>query len=83
MSHKILITISDELKAMIDKYNQANPFEPLHISEISAKAIFEKITSLDKYIVIEKPEVMKVNKKGILFNLSGKPLFFNSLHFFP
>jgi hypothetical protein len=63
MSHKILITISDELKAMIDKYNQANPFEPLHISELSAKAIFEKITSLDKYIVMEKPEVMKVNKK--------------------
>jgi len=63
MSHKILITISNELKAMIDKYNQANPFEPLHISEISAKAIFEKITSLDKYIVMEKPEVMKVNKK--------------------
>jgi hypothetical protein len=63
MSHKILITISDELKAMIDKYNQENPFEPLHISEISAKAIFEKIISLDKYIAMEKTEVMKVIKK--------------------
>ena len=63
MSHKILITISDELKAMIDKYNQKNPFEPLHISEISAKAIFEKIISLDKYIAMEKTEVMKVSKK--------------------
>jgi hypothetical protein len=64
MSHKILITISDELKAMIDKYNQENPFEPLHISEISAKAIFEKITTLDKNIAMEKTEVMKVSKKG-------------------
>jgi hypothetical protein len=63
MSHKILITISNELKAMIDKYNQENPFEPLHISEISAKAIFEKITSLDKYIEMEKTEVVKVSKK--------------------
>jgi len=63
MSHKILITISDELKAMIDKYNQENPFEPLHISEISAKAIFKKIISLDKYIAMEKTEVMKVSKK--------------------
>jgi len=62
MSHKILITISDELKTMIDQYNQANPFEPLHISEISAKAIFEKITSLDKDIAMEKTKVMKVGK---------------------
>ena len=63
MSHKILITISDELKTMIDQYNQANPFEPLHISEISAKAIFEKITSLDKDIAMKKTEVMNVSKK--------------------
>ena len=45
MSYKILITISDELKVMIDKYNQENPFEPLHISEISAKAIYDRLTS--------------------------------------
>ena len=63
MSYKILITISDDLKAMIDNYNRENPFEPLHISEISAKAIFEKITSLDKDIAMEKTEVMKVSKK--------------------
>jgi len=63
MSHKILITISDELKAMIDKHNHANPFEPLHISEIAQKAIFEKITSLDEDIAMEKTEVMKVSKK--------------------
>jgi hypothetical protein len=63
MSYKILITISDDLKAMIDNYNRQNPFEPLHISEISAKAIFEKITSLDKDIAVEKTEVMKVSKK--------------------
>ncbi len=62
MSHKILITISDELKAMIDKYNQENPLEPLHISEIFAKAIFGKITALDKYIAMEKTEAMKVSK---------------------
>jgi hypothetical protein len=63
MSYKILITISDDLKAMIDNYNRKNPFEPLHISEISAKAIFEKIISLDKDIAMEKTEVMKVSKK--------------------
>ncbi len=63
MSYKILITISDDLKAMIDNYNRKNPFEPLHISEISAKAIFEKITSLDKDIAMEKTEVMKVSEK--------------------
>jgi hypothetical protein len=63
MSYKILITISDDLKAMIDNYNRENPFEPLHISEISARAIFEKITSLDKDIAMEKTEVMKVGKK--------------------
>jgi hypothetical protein len=63
MSHKILITISDELKTMIDKYNHENPFEPLHVSEIAQKAIFEKITSLDKDIAMEKNEVTKVSKK--------------------
>ena len=63
MSYKILITISDDLKAMIDNYNRENPFEPLHISEISARAIFEKITSLDEDIAMEKTEVMKVSKK--------------------
>jgi len=44
MSHKVLITISNELKAMIDKYNRENPFEPLHISEIAQKAIYERLT---------------------------------------
>ena len=63
MSYKILITISDDLKAIIDNYSRENPFEPLHISEISAKAIFEKITSLDKDIAMKKTEVMNVSKK--------------------
>jgi hypothetical protein len=41
---KIMISVSDELKAMIDEYNKTHPFEKLHISEIAQKAIYEKIT---------------------------------------
>lgn len=73
MSYKILITISDELKVMIDKYNQENLFEPLHISEIAQKAIFEKITSLDKDIAMEKTEVKKTKGKSIKKPLQTEP----------
>ena len=43
MSHKITITISDELKTLIDEYNRENPNDKLNLTDIVTKAIYKKI----------------------------------------
>lgn len=45
MTAKIMISIPDELKAMIDEYNKIHRFRKLHISEICQEAIFNAVTS--------------------------------------
>jgi hypothetical protein len=40
---KILISIPAELNDAINEYNKNNPYEPLHVSEIASKAIYEKL----------------------------------------
>jgi hypothetical protein len=40
---RILISIPAELNDMINEYNQNNLYEPLHVSEIASKAIYEKL----------------------------------------
>jgi hypothetical protein len=40
---RILISIPAELNDAIKEYNKNNPYEPLHVSEIAAKAINDKL----------------------------------------
>ena len=40
---RILISIPAELNDMINEYNKNNPYEPLHISNIAAKAIADRL----------------------------------------
>jgi hypothetical protein len=40
---RILISIPAELNDMIKEYNKSNPYEPLHVSDIASKAIYEKL----------------------------------------
>lgn len=40
---RILISIPAELNEMIEEYNKNHPYEPLHVSEIAAKAIADKL----------------------------------------
>jgi len=84
MSHKILITIADELKALIEEYDRCNPYDKLHFSDIASKAIYEKIigagVSLQnnkqkKLQVDEKP--MQIDKKELL--AIEKPVLFSIL----
>jgi hypothetical protein len=56
MTHKILITISDELWAMIEDYNCRNPYEKLHYSDIAAKAFHDKVSVSHLRAVTEKVE---------------------------
>lgn len=47
MTAKITISMSDDLRRMIDEYNKRHPFEPLVISQLAQKAVFEKIKKED------------------------------------
>jgi hypothetical protein len=40
---RILISIPAKLNDMINEYNLNNAYEPLHVSEIASKAIYEKL----------------------------------------
>jgi len=40
---RILISIPAELNDMINDYNKNHPYEHLHISDIAAKAISDKL----------------------------------------
>lgn len=51
MTVKIMISIPDDLKKMVDDYNIRNPFEKLNISQISQKAIHEKIRAEDPDLI--------------------------------
>ncbi|HEY9758840.1 MAG TPA: hypothetical protein V6C97_26970 [Oculatellaceae cyanobacterium] len=47
MTAKITISMPDSLKRMIDEYDKRHPFEPLIISQLAQKAVFEKIKAED------------------------------------
>jgi hypothetical protein len=47
MTVKIMISIPDELKAMIEEYNENHMFKKLHISEICQQAIYNEICSCE------------------------------------
>jgi uncharacterized C2H2 Zn-finger protein len=39
-----MISIPDELKALMDKYNKTHPYEKINLSQITQRALYEKIT---------------------------------------
>src|SRR5665647_1369917 len=51
MTVKIMISIPDHLKRMVEDYNNRHPFEKLNISQISQKAIHEKIRAEDPDLI--------------------------------
>lgn len=59
MTAKITISIPDDLKRMIDAYNKRHPFEPLIISQLAQKAVFEKIKREDPQVLTILPQVSR------------------------
>lgn len=51
MTVKKTISISDNLDNLIKEFDRRHPFEPLIISQIAQKAIFEKIKAADPELV--------------------------------
>lgn len=72
-----MISVSDELKTMIDEYNKIHKFRKLHISEICQEAIYNAITGGD-FCNVPVSHEMKVEpvaeNKQIAKNSSDKPV---------
>ena len=50
MTVKKMISIPDDLDAMINEYNEKHKFKKLHISEICQQAIYEEISRISKAV---------------------------------
>jgi hypothetical protein len=54
-----MISVSNDLKKLIDEYNEKNPFEKLNFSQISQKAIFEKIKAENPELISKDSMIQK------------------------
>lgn len=80
MTAKIMISVSDDLKEMIDEYNNSHMFKKLHISEICQQAIYDFISKdfpktepIKKDLVAAIIEVEKQPKQQSVSEDTDKP----------
>lgn len=77
MTAKIMISIPDDLKAMIDEYNKNHMFKKLHISEICQEAIYNAVTCGDDCSNVPVNSELKIKPvvhKQVISNDSEKPV---------
>jgi hypothetical protein len=71
-----MISISDELKVMVDDYNKKHMFKKLHISEICQEAIYLAVTgeACSNVPVNHELKMKSVVDKQIIKDDSDKPV---------
>lgn len=72
-----MISVSDDLKAMIDEYNKNHMFKKLHVSEICQEAIYNAIIGSGDCCKISVNHELKkepVSNKQVISNDSEKPV---------
>lgn len=72
-----MISIPDDLKAMIDNYNRNHKFKKLHVSEICQEAIYNAINSDGDCCNVPGSQELKiepVHNKQVIKDNSDKPV---------
>lgn len=77
MTAKIMISVSDDIKKMIDDYNKNHMFRKLHISEICQEAIYNAIAGTGDCCNVPVNQEVKIKsfvQKQIIKDDSEKPV---------